>query len=329
MIDMSSLVAQSAPLRFPTRRLRFRASSVLRSVLSAIIALWGVLTLVFFAILLTGNPATLLASPSPTKAQPTALTAQFGFDQSLGEQYVRFLGNIVTGNYPDSFRLSANPIDQLLAALPYTLALAAASLLIAVVLGLAVGYGAVFAGNRALRSTPITILAAFQATPVFVIGLLLILLFSVRLGWLPTGGARTPQSIILPAVALSLVMAPRIAQVFRASLLQLVDAEHVRAATAKQISLRTVRLRHVAANSLVPVVSVIGLELGGLLGGSVLTESLFNWPGIGAATIAAIDSKDYPVIIAAVVVIAAIFIIVNALVDLFTVRIDPRAELNL
>jgi len=316
-------------VRFPARRLRFRATSVLRAVLSAAIALWGVLTLVFFAILITGNPATLLASPSATKEQRAELTTQFGFDRPLGEQYLRFLGNVVSGNYPDSFRLAANPIDQLATALPYTLALAAASLLIAVVVGLTVGYGAVFARNSALRSVPITVLATFQATPVFVIGLLLILLFSVQLGWLPTGGARSPQSIVLPAIALSLVMAPRIAQVFRASLLQLVDAEHVRAATAKQISLRTVRLRHIAANSLVPVASVIGLELGGLLGGSVLTESLFNWPGIGSVTIAAIDSKDYPVIIAAVVVIAAIFIIVNTLVDLFTVRIDPRAELNL
>lgn len=326
---MSTLVAPSIPAQFPTRRLRFRVRSVVRAVLSAAIALWGVLTLVFFAILLTGNPATLLASPTATKEDLAALTSQFGFDRPLGEQYLRFLGNIVTGNYPNSFRLATNPIEQLLTALPYTLALAAASLAIAVIVGLSVGYWAAFGRTRAVRNAPITLLAALQATPVFVIGLLLIMLFSVQLGWLPTGGARSPQSIVLPAIALSLVMAPRIAQMFRSSLLQLVDAEHVRAATAKQISLHTVRLRHVAANSLVPVVSVIGLELGGLLGGSVLTESLFNWPGIGSVTIAAIDSKDYPVIIAAVVVIAAIFIILNALVDLFTLRIDPRAELNL
>ncbi|MDR2567169.1 MAG: ABC transporter permease [Bifidobacteriaceae bacterium] len=132
-----------------------------------------------------------------------------------------------------------------------------------------------------------------------------------------------------PAVTLGLTLAPRIAQVFRASLLETATQEHVRAAWLKEISLRHLRWRHISANSLGPVSSVIGLELGGLLGGAVITESLFNWPGVGTVTVQAIEYKDYPVVVAAVVAIAALFIAINTAVDLVNRRLDPRTAVSL
>lgn len=315
--------------RFPGRRVGMSRRGLLRSLLSSAIAIFGVLTIVFFAIMLTGNPALLLASPSATHEELEALTRLYGFDRSLPEQYVTFIWNMISGNYPRSLRLNASPLEQILPAIPYTLSLAFSAGFIAIGMGLVVGYLSVFSHYKLLREVPLNALAVFQATPVFVIGLFLVLIFSISLGWLPTGGSGSVKSLILPSFSLALMFAARIAQVFRASLHQVASAEHVRAARTRQISRQEIRLRHIVVNALLPVLSVLGLEIGSLLGGSVITESLFSRPGIGSVLLVAIDNKDYPVIIAAVVLISVIFIIINTLVDMVSALVDPRTEASL
>jgi peptide/nickel transport system permease protein len=317
------------PSRFPGRRLNTSKKGLLRSAVSTLVAIFGVLTIVFFAIMVTGNPAVLLASPSATHEEIAALTRLYGFDKSLAEQYIKFLWNIVSGNYPNSLRLGSSPLEQILPAIPFTLTLTFAASLISIVIGLFVGYLSVFSRYKVLREIPLNTLAVFQATPVFVVGLFFVLIFSIHLGWLPTGGSGTFRSLVLPSLSLALMFSARIAQVFRASLLQAVSAEHVRSAKTRQISLWTIRFRHIVVNALLPVISVIGLEVGSLLGGSVITESLFSRPGIGTVLLIAIDNKDYPVIIAAVVLISAIFIVINTLVDIVSVIVDPRAEASI
>lgn len=314
---------------FPGRRIGISSRGLLRSVVSSAVAIFGVLTIVFFAIMVTGNPAVLLASPSATHAEIEALTRLYGFDKSLPEQYLKFLWNVASGNYPNSLRLNESPLAQILPAIPYTLTLAFSASVISILLGLVVGYASVFGRSRLVREVPLNTLAIFQATPVFVVGLFFVLVFSIYLGWLPTGGSGTFSALILPSFSLALMFSPRIAQVFRASLLQAVSAEHVRAARMRQISLQAIRFRHVVVNALLPVIAVTGLEVGSLLGGSVITESLFSRPGIGTVLLLAIDNKDYPVIIAAVVLISAVFIVINTLVDLVSVVVDPRTEASL
>lgn len=325
----SDSVAAAIPTHFPGRGGRISQKGLLRSLFSSAVAIFGVLTIVFFAIMVTGNPAVLLASPSATHEELAALTRLYGFDRSLPEQYAKFLWNVVSGNYPNSLRLGSSPLEQILPAIPYTLTLTFSASLISIVLGLVVGYLSVFSRHRMLREVPLNTLAVFQATPVFVVGLFFVLIFSIHLGWLPTGGSGTFQSLILPSFSLAMMFSPRIAQVFRASLLQAESAEHVRAAKTRQISLWAIRFRHIVVNALLPVLSVIGLEVGSLLGGSVITESLFSRPGIGTVLLIAIDNKDYPVIIAAVVLISAIFILINTLVDIVSVILDPRTEASI
>lgn len=318
-----------APRRFPSRRIGLSRRSLVRSLVSAVIAVFGVLTIVFFAIMLTGDPAVLLASPSATREEMEALTRLYGFDRPLPEQYLTFLWNALSGQYPESLRLKSSPFDQLLPAIPSTLALAASATCISVVVGLGAGYLSVFGRGRVLRELPLHVLAVFQATPVFVVGLFLVLIFSIQLGWLPTGGSGSPQALVLPAFTLALMFSARIAQVFRASLIQLGSAEHVRAARSRDLPERAIRLRHVVVNAILPVVAVIGLEVGSLLGGSVITEALFSRPGVGTVLLLAIDNKDYPVTIAAVVMVSVIFIVINTVVDIVSVVIDPRTEASL
>lgn len=322
-------MAKTIENRFLTRHVKLNWHGIVRSLISAVTALFGVLTIVFFAIMLTGNPALLLASPAASPDEIAALTRLYGFDKSLAEQYGIFIWNLLSGNYPNSLRLNSSPLDQILPALPYTLTLTLTASVISIIIGLAIGYLSVFSQYRFIREVPLNVLAVFQATPVFIVGLLLVLIFSIHLGWLPTVGTGSSSALILPSVSLALMFSPRIAQVFRASLIQLRSAEHVRAAKTRQISLSTIRMRHIVINALLPVISVIGLEVGALLGGSVITESLFSRPGIGSTLLVAIENKDYPVIIVTVVFISAIFILINTLIDLVSVFVDPRSDASL
>ncbi|MDR1511928.1 MAG: ABC transporter permease [Propionibacteriaceae bacterium] len=328
---MSTATVTAPPtwMRFPRRRLSLDKRSLLRRFISAVVSIWGVMSIVFVAILLTGNPARALVSEGATKEQLDAVTHLYGFDRPIWEQYFRFLGNTLTGHFPESLRLGGSPLEPILEAMPYTLALATAAGLLGTITGLLVGYAAAFAKRRLVREVPLHLLEVCQATPVFVSGLLLLLLFSITLKILPTGGARGPLSLILPAVTLSLTLAPRVAVTFRASLLSLSTADHVRAARTKDISMREVRTRHIALNAMIPVASVIGLQVGSMLGGSVLTESIFLWPGLGSLIVTAIEGKDFPTVIAAVMMIALLFIAVNTVVDILVTRLDPRAESSL
>ncbi len=311
--------------KLPRRRLDIRPSFVLQRLGATAVSVLGSVSLVFFLIFATGSPATLLAGGQATKAEIAALNASYGFDRPLIEQYGQFIFKSLRGEFPKSLRFDIPAVDVLAPAIPLTLLLVTTALLIGVAMGLITGYLSATASNRFLREGPLALLTIVQSTPVFVTGILAVLLFSLTLGWLPTGGSGSVSHLILPALTLSLLIAPPVARLFRTSLKQQQGADHVRTALSKQISLGRVRFRHIAINALVPVIALLGTQTGTLLGGAVLTETVFGWPGVGTVLVSAVGMKDYPVILAAIVLIALTVSLCNLLADLLIAIVDPRS----
>jgi len=316
--------AAIAPRRLPRRGPDLSFRYVGQRLLSMLVAVWGAASLVFLLIMATGSPAVLMAGPQADKAQIERLSALYGFDQPLAVQYALFMKNVVTGNLPPSLRFDISPLAVIGPAVPYTLTLAVLALMFGTLIGLAVGYLSVNARSWWVRELPLAAATVVQSVPVFIVGLLLVLFYSLRLGWLPTGGTGSARHAVLPVVTLALLVAPPIARLFRTSLQQQQNADHVRTAMAKQISLRAVRVRHMAVNALVPVVALLGMQTGSLIGGAVLTESVFGWPGLGTTMVTAVGMKDYPVIVVAVMLIAVAVSACNFLADIAIMLLDPR-----
>lgn len=314
--------------QLPRRRREFRPSFVLQRLAATVISVLGSVSLVFFLIFATGSPATLLAGGQATKDEIAALNASYGFDRSIIEQYGQFVLNSLRGEFPKSLRFDVPAVDVLAPAIPLTFVLVLTALLIGSALGLIAGYLSTTSSSRFLREGPLALLTVVQSTPVFVTGILAVLLFSLTLGWLPTGGSGSLRHLVLPSLTLSLLIAPPVARLFRTSLIQQHGADHVRTALSKQISLSRVRFRHIAINALVPVIALLGTQTGTLLGGAVLTETVFGWPGVGSVLISAVGMKDYPVILAAIVLIAMSVSLCNLIADLFIAVVDPRSTVT-
>ena len=314
--------------RLPRRPLDIRPSFLLQRLAATAVAVLGSISLVFCLVFATGSPATLLAGAQASREDIAALNALYGFDRPIYEQYGSFLLHAMRGEFPHSLRFDIPAFEVLAPAIPLTLLLVSSALVVGAVTGLAVGHLAATASSRLLREGPLALLTVVQSTPVFVTGILAVLLFSLTLGWFPTGGSGSLRHLVLPALTLSLLIAPPVARLFRTSLLQQRDKDHVRTALSKQISRTQVQLRHVAVNALVPVLALLGTQAGSLLGGAVLTETVFGWPGVGTVMVGAVGMKDYPVILAAVVLIAVTVSLCNLLADLLIAVVDPRTTVS-
>lgn len=314
--------------RLPRRGLDLNWRYIGERLAATVFAIWAAVTIVYFLMMGTGNPALLLAGPQATNEQIAALNALYGFDQPAYVQYWNFLSSSLSGHFPDSLRFGISPFKVLAPAIPQTLLLGGTALLLGACLGFTVGYFSVLGRNPVLRELPLAMLAIVQATPVFVVGIVLVLVFSIRLRWLPTGGNSSPLHLVLPALTLALMVAPKVARLFRASLIQQLEADHIRTAMAKQISMRQVRWRHVALNAVVPVIALLGMQAGAVLSGAVLTEMIFGWPGIGTTLVGAVGLQDYPVIILTVMLIATAVCLCNFIADVATSVFDPRTRIT-
>lgn len=289
-------------------------------------SMWGAVTLVFFFTLATGNPILLMTGGAASLDDIARVSQLHGFDQPLWQQYLRFVFDIFTGQFPASLRFETSPFDSVLPALKMTALLAGAASVISLTFGLLLGYVSVRAKSAVLRGAIFWALTLAQSVPVFISGLLLVLVFSVQLGWLPTAGASSARHLILPSLTLAFLLVPQIARVFRSSLQQNSQSDHVRAALTRNVSLAHIELRHVIANSLVPVVGLMGVQLGSIFGGTVLTETVFGWPGLGSTLVSAVSYKDYPVIIASIMVISLIISLFAILADVIGALLDPRSR---
>ncbi len=300
------------------------ARFLLGRLFDGLVAILGVVTIVFVISRLLGDPAVLLLPVGATEQQIADLRSGLGLDRPIWQQYVTYLSGAVRGDFGQSFQFMRPAIDVVLERMPATMALAFSALGIGIVLGaVACSLAAVWRGTVVEAGVMVLALLG-QATPVFWLGLLLILLFAVELGLLPTGGYDGPASLILPALTLGTFTTASIARLLRSSMLDVLRDDHVRTARAKGLMPSTVFLWHVARNALIPVVTMAGILAGELLGGSVVTETVFSWPGVGRVIVQAMESKDFPVVQAGVMVIATTFVVINLFVDLIYGVLDPR-----
>jgi ABC-type dipeptide/oligopeptide/nickel transport system permease component len=296
----------------------------LRRLLQAVVVLWLLTVIVFAIARLSGNPVDLLLPQGAPPSQRVALIHQFGLDQPWPVQYAKFLGHALEGDFGESVRFHTSAISLVLSHVPATFELAMAALLIAVVVGIPLGIIAALFRGRAVDYGTTTVLTLGQAMPSFWLAILLILWLGVDLRWLPVGGRSGIESLIMPAVTLSIVPLVTIARITRSSISSVLPQDYVRTAEAKGLRRRTVLVRHVLRNGLIPVVTVTGIAMGQLLSGAVITEQIFTWPGVGWLSIQAIEARDYAVVQSVTLVVATIIVALNLLVDFMYFALDPR-----
>ncbi len=292
----------------------------------AALTIWLVVSVVFIILRLSGDPVVLLLSENATPDQVEALRERLGLDAPIIVQYARFWANLVRGDFGDSLRQRQPALGLVFERMPATLQLAAAAFGLAAIVGLALGTFAALLRGSIWDRLAMSLISVLQSGPAFFVGIVLILFFSVRLGWLPSSGRGDAKSLILPAVTLSGFTMASLARLARSALLDVLRLDYIRTARAKGLGERAILLRHALRNAALPLITVMGLELGGLVTGAVITETVFAWPGVGRLAVGAVSTRDYPVVQASVLLTAAVFVVVNFLVDCSYALIDPRVR---
>ena len=279
---------------------------------------------VFALVHLSGDPVLLMVSPdSPPDVVATTRQA-LGFDRPLYEQFARYLGHAAHGDLGISLRMNRPVASLILERLPATLELTLAALLIAVLVAIPAGVLSAVKRGTVVDRLAMAGAVAGQAVPIFWLALLLIALFGVRLRWLPVYGSGSLSHFVLPAVSLSTIIMGRLARLVRSSMLEVLGQDYVRTARAKGLGEWRVLAVHALKNASIPIVTLLGLQFAQLLGGAVVTETIFAWPGIGRLVVEAIFNRDFPVVQGVVLVVSLIFVAVNVLVDLSYAVLDPR-----
>jgi peptide/nickel transport system permease protein len=301
---------------------------VVKRCLQAILTLLGVATAAFALSTLGGDPATLLSSADSTDAEIAAIRAAYGLDRPLLERYVDFMFSAARGDFGNSLMMNVPATQLVLDRLPATLELAATAFVLGIGLAFVLGLLIQITESQLLKGVALTLAFTRQAIPVFWFGLLLMMLFSVHLQWLPTMGRGTLAHLVLPALTLASYELGLYLRLINAGFASEERQDYVRTALAKGQKRSRIVLRHMLPNALLPLITVAGLNLGHLLGGTVVAETVFSWPGVGRLLIQAVSQRDFPVIMACVVLMAAIFVLVNLIVDLVYALVDPRVRLK-
>lgn len=296
---------------------------------SAVIVVFGVLCLVFFLIhLVPGDPVEVMLGESAQLADREALRQSLGLDQPLWSQFGQYLANIGQLDLGTSLH-SQRPIAEiLLERIPATLELALAALLVAIVIAFPLGVIAAVRKDSAWDHGAMALSLLGVSVPNFLMGPLLILVFALWLGWFPVSGREGLASLVLPALTLGSAMAAILSRMVRATLLEVLGEDFIRTARAKGLGPRAVIWRHALRNALLPVITLLGLQLGALLAGAVITEAVFSWPGIGQLVIESIQRRDYPLVQACVLLISLTYVVVNTLTDVAYGWFDPRVRLG-
>ncbi len=295
----------------------------------SIVVVLGVLILVFLILNLTGDPARLMASPQATLEDIERLRRKMGFDRPLPEQFLRFLAGAVRGDFGHSLRYADQPaLAIVIERFPATVELALATLAWCIPVALGLGLVAAVRQRSVHESVAMTTALLGQSMPSFWLGLMLILIFSVNLGLLPSSGRGTFAHLVLPALTLGGFFMARLTRLVRSGVLDVLGQDYVRTARAKGLAERMVVIRHALKNAAIPIVTIVGLDIGTLLGGAVITETVFAWPGIGRLAIEAIAARDFPVVQADVFFIALAFVVINLGVDVLYTWLDPRVRLR-
>jgi len=309
-----------------------------RRLLISVGLVWAVASLVFLVIhMIPGDPAELLLSQGGIAPDPAAveeLRDKLGLNLPLWQQYVSYIGGLLRGDFGYSLQDDHPIVDEIALRLPRTLELVGMAGLIAVVFGVPLGVAAALRAGGALDRVLSGAAGLALSIPVFVVGTLVVLVLAVQLKWVPAGGyvpfARDPGRhmllLLMPACTIAVGLGAVVFRVMRSSVLEVLEREHVRAAQARGVAPGSIVRRHVLRNALTPVVTVVALHLGSLLGGTVLVEFVFNWPGLSGYLVRSVEARDYPEVLGIVLVISAIFVLLNFCVDLLYAVIDPRVR---
>lgn len=304
-------------------------SYVLRRLALSVLVLWGAVTIVFSAIRLApGDPAQLMLGSSATAEDIAALRARLGLDEALPVQYGRYLLHVAQLDLGESLRFGQPTAELIMERVPQTARLAALAMAIAVLLSFPLGIAAALRRGSASDHAISLLSLLGQSAPSFWLGIMLILIFARELRLLPSGGADSWQHLVLPATTLALPLVGILTRLIRSGLLDVLNEDYIRTARAKGLAPWTVVERHALLNMLIPVVTVIGLQVGHLLGGAVIVETVFAWPGVGRLLVEAIGDRDYPLVQAAILFITTGFVLINLLVDLSYAVLDPRIRLS-
>ncbi len=293
-------------------------------ILQMIPPLFGLTIILFVLLRIGGDPVAHLVDPEASVEEVAKVRAAYGFDRPYHEQYLRQLGRILAGDFGDSFRFRSPAMPLVLERLPATLELALASMLVALIIAIPAGLLSAIYQNSLLDLFVTVGSTLGRAMPNFWIGIMLILFFSVQLRWLPVSGRDEAASIVLPAITLGSSIATTLARVLRSSMLEVLRQEYIVTARAKGVSQVMVIMHHALRNALIPFVTVFGLQMAWLLGGAVIVENVFAWPGMGRLILASVQVRDLAVVQAGVFVFALVVMVTNLLVDLSYAVIDPR-----
>ncbi|MEV4015222.1 ABC transporter permease [Nonomuraea angiospora] len=302
---------------------------IAKRLLVGVLVMWGAASLIFLIVRVApGDPATILLGPDASREQVAELTGELGLDRPVFSQYLGYLGQVARLQFGDSYRFDRPAMSEVFERLPATADLMLASTVIAVSLGLVLG---LLAGARPGGAVDRLVTAgtiALQSFPTFWVGIMLILVFALAFRLLPSAGAGSPAHLVLPAVTLALPFTAIVARLTRTSVAETMGEPYIQTARSKGLTERQVLLGHALRNSLIPVVTIVGLHMGGLMGGAVVVENVFAWPGLGTLVVDAVSNRDYAVVQAATFLIAGIVMLFNLVADLLYSQLDPRIKLD-
>jgi len=294
--------------------------------LRALVALWLVSTVVFVVMRLSGDPVPLLLPPDAPRSEIFRVRRELGLDRPLPVQYAVFLGNLLQGDFGRSIHFRQPAMRVVQSYLPATLELGLAAFMLATLIAVPIGVVSAVKRNSLLDHGTMTLALVGQSAPTFFLGILFILIVSLQFGLAPTSGRGTWAHLLLPALTLGAFAMASIARLTRSAMLEALGADYVRTARAKGLSEAFVVAKHTLRNAALPVVTITGLQFGTLLGGAVVTETVFAWPGIGRLAIQSIYNRDYPVVQATVFLSAVMFIVLNFVIDVVYGVLDPRVR---
>lgn len=294
---------------------------------SFITVIFGVLLLTFLLIhLVPGDPVEVMLGESANMADREALRADLGLDKPLVQQFGSYLAKLAHGDFGQSIHTKTPIIDLIKTRYPATVKLAVLSLIIGLFVGVPLGIYAALNANHWQDFIVTIVSVRLSAMPAFWLGAILMLIFAVWLGWLPVSGMDSSTSIILPAITLGFGLSAILTRMTRTSLLEVLNDDYIRTARAKGLTERTVILRHALRAALLPIITIVGLQMGSLLAGTVITETIFSWDGIGRLLVESIEKRDYPVTQACVLVVALSYVVVNLCTDVLYRLADPRVK---
>lgn len=293
-------------------------------ILQLIPSLIGLSLILFVLMRIGGDPVSNLVRPEASPEEIAAVRAAYGFDRPLHEQYFSSIGMILMGDFGDSVRFRSAAMPLVLERLPATLQLAAAATVVALLIAIPTGLISALFQNSPLDVTITLASTLGRAMPNYWLGIMLILFFSVQLRWLPVSGTGDWRNLVLPAVTLGIGVAPALARILRSSLIEVLRREYVVTARAKGLTESIVLLRHALRNALIPFVTILGLQVAWLLGGAVIVEEVFAWPGMGRLIFRSVQVRDLAVVQAGVFIFALIVMVANLLVDMSYAWLDPR-----